>query len=130
VGVVSQTTGVATGATQRELVPQPHGGALVAPYKPGESGNPSGVPAGYVPLSKAAQIVAMLGPEDVKLIAGGEFPPNWDKLKSMQYVRAARTLQKELDGERLTDRMDGPVPTKAEVSGPDGRPLFSAGDVE
>lgn len=96
---------------RRPLVPQPHGGAIGPPWQPGESGNPSGRPKGYVDAATAYALVAALPYADAVLIADGKRPKGWHEPEvTMQYVRAARELlSTKGNAVELNARMDGPL---------------------
>ena len=100
------------GAEYRQhLVPQPHGGAIGPPWQPGESGNLSGRPKGYVDAATAYALVAALPYADALLVAEGKRPKGWHEPEvTMQYVRAARELlSTKGNAVELNARMDGPL---------------------
>ena len=101
----------ASGAIHRQpLVPQPHGGAIGPPWQPGQSGNPSGRPSGFVDAATAYALVSVLPYADALLIAEGKRPKGWhERLPSRVFVRAAREmLSTKGDTAEINARMDGP----------------------
>lgn len=74
-----------------------HGGVIppvASRFKPGQSGNPGGVPKGFIPLSRALAMLGALPDEDVAEIAEGKRPKRWGrKALPMSVVMAARLWQ-------------------------------------
>lgn len=94
-------------------------------WKKGESGNPGGRP-------KGASVRDAL-----RSLAGAKELPT--KHETIAYAVAAEQLRRASSAQATDaiaaaklciDNIDGPVPTKTEISGPDGRPLFELTDSE
>jgi hypothetical protein len=80
-------------------------------WRPGESGNPSGRPKGFVDAATAYALVSVLPYADGVLLAEGKRPPGWhEEEPSIAYVRAARELlSTNGNAAELNARMDGPL---------------------
>lgn len=122
-----------TGAEHRAvesggLIPQPHGGALSPPWRPGVSPNPSGRPAGYVDVATAYASVSVLPWSDVLKLAEGERPARWhQKVPTAAYVRAAKEFiaaPSRATPAELNTRLDGVMKTRLEI-GADGENLMA-----
>lgn len=92
------------------------------PWKPGESGNPGGRPAGYVTFADAYRYVSTISREDAQILVSGAYPEKWIKGHSLQYMVAARVYLETLDKApaglltELADRSDGKVPQTVKQS--------------
>ena len=108
-----------------EQAPRAGCGGIVPPpehrWQPGQSGNPSGRPKGYVDAATAYALVAALPYADALLIAEGKRPKGWHEPEvTMQYVRAAReSLATRGNAAEINARMDGPLNQVIEKNGED-----------
>ena len=89
---------------------------LMPPWQPGQSGNPGGMPKGYVSFHDAYVRISTLPPGQIETIAEGGFPDGWRHARSVQYQVAARAYLKMLKEstpallDHVADRSDGKVP--------------------
>ena len=101
-------------------------------FKPGQSGNPSGVPKGFIRLSQAYAIVSEFSLEDIQGIADGKAPKSWPKGRKlvMPYVAAARMWLGQANvpaSSEIADRTEGKVKhtTDVNVNAPDLAAFFA-----
>lgn len=80
-------------------------------WRPGQSGNPSGRPKGFVDAATAYALVSTLPYADALLVARGKRPKGWhEKKPTAAYVRAARELLSTSgNAAEINARMDGPI---------------------
>ena len=84
-------------------------------WKPGQSANPGGMPAGYVSFGNAYRLISTLPDHVTDAILEGEFPADWTRPRSVMYQVAARAFRKMRDEappsllSEVADRADGKV---------------------
>lgn len=121
--------GEAGGPPERKRVPQKHGGVLALIPK-GVSGNPGGLPKGFVKPTAAYAACAGLSVEDLKLIRAGRAPKGWkwgSPVSSVYSMAAGQILAatgaEGIDGVpkanatsamEIVDRLEGKVAQKHE----------------
>lgn len=88
-------------------------------WRPGQSGNPSGRPKGYVDPTQAYVLVSALPYPDALLLMEGKRPTGWhQKQPSAAYVRAARELLSTRgNAAEINARMEGPLKQVVERQG-------------
>jgi hypothetical protein len=100
-------------------------GGKLTDFAAGVSGNPGGVPAGFIRLSQAYAILGEYTQAEIKQIAEGEKPKRWGKRPLyMPYVKAARMwlgIENVPSSVEIADRTEGKVKstTDLNVSAPD-----------
>ena len=91
------------------------GNNLRGPWQKGESGNPAGMPKGYVSFGNAYRLISTLPDNVTDAILEGEFPADWDRPRSVMFQVAARAFRKMRDEappsllSEVADRADGKV---------------------
>ncbi len=85
-------------------------------WKPGQSGNPTGLPPGYVAYATAYRIAVTLPQDELDELAAGNWPTGWHRERCQTYViAAAAVLKMRRDSppallSEIADRSDGKVP--------------------
>ena len=91
------------------------GNNLRGPWQKGESGNPAGMPKGYVSFGNAYRLVSTLPDDVTDAILDGKFPEDWTRPRSVMFQVAARAFRKMRDEappallSEVADRSDGKV---------------------
>ena len=91
------------------------GNNLRGPWQKGESGNPAGMPKGYVSFGNAYRLISTLPDNVTDAILDGKFPEDWTRPRSVMFQVAARAFRKMRDEappallSEVADRSDGKV---------------------
>lgn len=76
-------------------------GGTIYPWPPGQTGNPGGLPKGFIRTSQAYARVSILPLEDVRGLLRGKAPKGWETPLKSVYVLAAGQFLAAIGGESV-----------------------------